>query len=379
MSTSYASEAAEASRLASLADIEVGRGNHDAARDLYARAAEVTDRAIALTPPEARKTHRLLEGNAVVLRYKANDLPGARRLAFQVLARTPELEGRLRDIITASWQESEPSDEARYLSPCELHMDGGEVQFGLAPTDEVSKRQSGIQSLLWRAAEWLLKLPHRQRGLPSPEIRKRIQLYQAVPGYGSYRLAFRVSAPAKQENLFDAEEFNLVGGDSLVYKTVELVDRVSSASADELGRFVEDPTYRVSFLQIMRDLAPDGSRVAQVSFGGGRAVWKSATIPQEARTEAAQRIGEVVKRERWATITGTLVGIKLAGKDLVMTIKHGNSRTDCHAASDEGFEERVFPLFGHVVQASGRQETARTNKMSLVAIDLAGPFGTGNG
>src|SRR5262249_36404818 len=145
---------ARAAQLATQADLKFRAGKLEDAFKLYKRAAAVTEEAIEVLPATNRRSLALLMVNAAMLRYKARDGVAAQKLALRYLSAAPPeaaING-LREVLFACWQD-EVADKNEYLTAFEIGLSGGEVRFGIAPADEVSRREETTQALLWRAAE----------------------------------------------------------------------------------------------------------------------------------------------------------------------------------------------------------------------------------
>ena len=306
----------EADRLASEADRLFQSNLHEAAADLYGRAAAITEQAAAAASGE--RTRALLMSNAVTLWFKARRFDEAERLAYKYMLGgvSPTLRHRLREVAFECWQDRDlPPDD--YVTLYEVNLSGGDVKYGLVPSDETSKREDGSQALLWRAAEYHAGQPMRPRGAPAPHIQKLAQLYSAVPMPGSYRLRFKVRSPWRQQPLAPevaSPEDQLVSGEPLVHKAISLVQTIAQGSDDELAKAVPDPVYRAGFMKLVREMAPDGRRVEQVDIAGGRTRLHSTSLTVHTRERVRRALQGVFEQAGWQQVRGKLTGIQVQGK-----------------------------------------------------------------
>jgi hypothetical protein len=350
----------EADRLASEADRLFQDGSHEAAAAMYGRAAAITARAA----PNARgeRTRALLMSNAVVLWFKARRFDEAERLAYQYMLGdvSPALRRRLREVIFECWQDRDLPHED-YATLYEVHLFGGDVKFGLAPSDETSKREDGSQALLWRAAEYHAGQPMRPRGAPAPHIQKLAQLYSAVPMPGSYRLRFKVRSPWRQQPLTSelaSPEDQIVSGEPLVHKAVSLVQLIAQGSDDELAIAVPDPVYRAGFMKLVREMAPDGRRVEQVDIAGGRTRLQSTSLTVQTRERVRRALQGVFEQAGWQRARGKLTGIQVRGETkLKLTVDVGAGPARKYEGPIDLMESLgIGALFNRQVVVAGRVE-----------------------
>jgi len=356
----------EADRLASEADRLFQRGDHEEAASLYGRAAAITEKAVAAASGE--RTRALLMSNAVTLWFKARRFDEAERLAYGYMlgAVSPALRHRLREVAFECWQDRDLSPD-EYVTLYEVRLFGGDVTFGLAPSDETSKREDGSQALLWRAAEYHAGQPMRPRGAPAPHIQKLAQLYSAVPMPGSYRLRFKVRSPWRQQPLSPevaSPEDQVVGGEPLVHKVVSLVQTIAQGSDDELARAVPDPVYRAGFMKLVREMAPDGRRVEQVDIAGGRTRLYSTSLTGQTRERVRRALQGVFEQAGWQQVRGKLTGIQVQGKNkLKITVEVATGGARKYEAPIAVLESLgIGALFNRNVVVAGRAERSLGGK-----------------
>ena len=133
-------------------------------------------------------------------------------------------------------------------------MQGGEIVSGGAPLDLIADTMKTIKSIIYRTAEFMSGLEHRGRGAPSRNIREscRPWLFQTAPG--SYQFAVAIQNEYRP-NSFEPE----------LPPPREIADcflRILRAGIEDpeegLAEVVPPADYRRTFLELTRDLAPDG-------------------------------------------------------------------------------------------------------------------------
>lgn len=351
---------ARAARLATKADRLLSANETKKAWKLYAEAARVTEDALA-TPALGERGLGISLTNAAVLWVKAQEFKRAEALACRYLVddSAVAVRGTLRHVLNACWQAQtvlQPDND--YFTPIELGLEGNDIGFGVAPVDEVTRRQDTVQALLWRATEYEAGVAYRPRGSPHQLIRAAAQVYAAAPAPGSYKVVLKVKSPRPQLPLFADQmepEARAVGGEPLVQRAIRLVKAIASGAA-EAAKEITHPLYRVSLAKLVRDLAPDGKRVSSVEISGG-------TVRVAARIEAKDRpsINEGIKHAfaeaGLVEIQGELVGMELRDKVLAVSVRdRDDKKFVLTAPRGEGFEEKVGPLWGRQVSVAARHD-----------------------
>ena len=246
-------------RLASQAQVAAREGRRDKAQALYARAADAEENAIAALDPSKVRTLGISAVSAVSLHYKANQLARAEAVALRCL----RFDGlpvfardQLRLLLQSIWSEQIPDNAGERVEPGQvlISMQGGEIVSGGAPLDLIADTMKTVKSIIYRTAEFMSDLEHRRRGAPSRNIRENCRpwLFQTAPG--SYQFAVAIQKK-NQPNLFGSE----------LPPPQEIADcflRILRAGIEDpekgLAKVVPPPDYRHTFLELTRNLAPDG-------------------------------------------------------------------------------------------------------------------------
>lgn len=348
---------AQAARLASQADYYFREGNYEKAYGLYGRSAKLTEKCIENS--QGPKSRALLMGNAVVLWYKARNFERMEQLAHTYLANDPpeSIVDKLRDALVHGWHEKYLPKHTHFVD-MEIGLSGPSIGIGYAPVDEVAPRENAMQALLWKAVEYESGEKLRTRGMPSDEIADLAQLYTSIGGIGSYKMRFKVIAHGIQKTFPATKRPEIITGETLVHRAVDLATLVATGSPEELSEAIPDVMYRVSFMKTVRDLAPDGKRVCAVQLGGGKTQWRSTYLTHDTKVRVKSDIGTVYSNAGYREIKGKLVGIELQASWLVAKVETPR-KVPCHIATDSEIAENIVKLFRGRVVVVGRDEGSK--------------------
>ena len=133
------------------------------------------------------------------------------------------------------------------------------------------------------------------------------------------------------------------------------------------AREIEDPLYRIGFSRLIRDLAPDGKRIEEVSLAGGT-VRTSAHLSRDARVRITDSIKEAFVAADLVEIRGELVGMDLR-EQIQIIVKEGAERRLVSAPRGEGYEERVGPLWGKTVTVAARRDGGRYELQDIEVVE----------
>ena len=246
-------------RLASQAQVAAREGRRDEAQALYARAADAEENAIADLDPSKARTLGISAVSAVSLHYKANQLARAESVAVRWLgfeALPAFARDQLRLLLQTIWSEQVRDDARARFAPGQVlvSVQGGEIVPGGAPLDLIADKVKTVQSIFYRAAEFIGGLEHRRRGAPSREIQDscRPWLFQTAPG--SYQFAVAIQEEY-QPDMFGP---GLPSPRDVADCFLRIL-RVGIEDPEEgLAEIVPPSDYRRTFLKLTRNLAPDG-------------------------------------------------------------------------------------------------------------------------
>ncbi len=314
---SWAEFHAQSERLAAEAEVALRSGDTERAVQLYVEAADAETRALETLDRSKARTIGISSVSAVSLWYKARNHVRAEQTAYRWLSSglLPEFaDEQLKNLLQTIWSDRVREEIGVRFAPGEVlvSVKGGEIVAGGAPLDLIVRKVEGVQSLFYRTAEFLSRMPHRKRGSASLEIQEicRPWLFQTAPG--SYQFAVAVQEP-RQQDLFPKS----------APKSAEIADaflkilRASVEDPDEaLAEIVPDRDYRGTFLKLTRNLAPTGKTFEEMEI-------RSLTEPRPITLlpSARSNIGQALRRQapprqvtpefQEETIRGVLRGVHL--------------------------------------------------------------------
>lgn len=317
-------------RLASQAQATLGEGKQQEALELYARAADAENVALAALDASKVRTLGISAVSAASLYFKAANFIRAEQVAFQWLgnASLPTFAiDQLKSLLQSIWSEQVRQRAGTQFAPGQvlISVKGGEVIEGGAPLDLIVDKVQTVQSLFYRTAEFLIELPHRKRGSPAKEIQEscRPWLFQTAPG--SYQFAVAVQEQPFQPDYWKRDF-------PVAREVADCFLRILHTGIDDpeegLPEVVPDSDYRETFLKLTRNLAPTGKVCDQLeiqSADGSRAV--------RLDPEVRRKIGDVIRARETALekstgqrelLSGVLRAVHL-DKDWLEVVANGQS------------------------------------------------------
>jgi len=239
------------------------------AAELFAEAARAEISALSEVGSDRPRTFGITAVSAVALLYKAGELQAAERLAHETAARSflPVFAAEeLRSLLQTIWNEAVQREAGVSFAPGQVlvSVKGGDTVRGGAPLDLIVEKAQAVQSMFYRAVEYVQNLPLRKKGPPSRELQERCRpwLFQSVPG--SYQFSVAIQK-AKQPDLFD-EPFP--DPEILTSKFLGILRAATESPDDALKEIVTKDDYRETFLKMTRNLSPSGKVFSQMEIQG---------------------------------------------------------------------------------------------------------------
>ena len=243
-------------------------GNFAHAKQLFGQAARAEAEALEHLTEEKPRTFGITAVSAVALFYKAGELEQAEEIAHRASAKSflPAFAAdQLRSLLQTIWNEIAQREAGVSFAPGQVlvSISGGEVVRGGAPLDLIVEKAQAVQSMFYRAVEYVQNLPLRRRGPPSRELQERCRpwLFQSVPA--SYQFLVAIQKP-RQADLFP-EPFP--EPQILTQKFLSIL-RAASEAPDSLSEVVSKEDYRETFLKMTRNLSPTGKMFSRMEIQG---------------------------------------------------------------------------------------------------------------
>ena len=225
--------------------------------------------ALAELTDEKPRTYGITAVSAVALLYKAGELEKAEQIAHLAGAK-PFLPtfavDQLRSLLQSIWNEVAQREAGVSFAPGQVlvSVSGGEVVRGGAPLDLIVEKAQAVQSMFYRAVEYVQNLPLRRKGPPSRELQERCRpwLFQSVPGSYQFSVAIQKS---RQPDLFQEP---YPEPEILTNKFLAILRAASELPDDGLKAIVTKEDYRETFLKMTRNLSPSGRLFSQMEIQG---------------------------------------------------------------------------------------------------------------
>jgi hypothetical protein len=258
----------ESQQLAMDAAVAAAAGNYPQAESLYLRAGEAEAGALRLIDVSKTRTIGIAVVSAVSLLYKGKAFDRAQKLATDWLSRDglPAFAtSQIRDLLQTIWGEQYRIEQGINFVGHEIlvSLKGGDVIFGGAPLNLIVDKVEEVRKLFIRVAEYINQKPLRKSGNPTQEILRDYRPFILQTAPGSYQFAVRMQAPAQIEE-FAANEPRAAE----VSKKFLDIMKATASGPDAMEKTIPEADYRKTFMQLTRELAPDGARVREISFSG---------------------------------------------------------------------------------------------------------------
>jgi hypothetical protein len=259
---------AKSQQLAADAELAARSGYAAQVIALYTQAAETETHAISQLDITKKRTLSITVVSAVALWYKARNEGVAESLAYEWHAKgvlEPFAIHQLQELLRRIWDERAQELAGVKFTRGDVFVSvrGGEVLTGAAPMDLVLRLATEISAILYRTAELLIREPHRRRGVASPFIQEacRPWFLQAVPT--SYHFAVHVQQPQEQLDLFPESRLKI---EKVLPTFLRIVTATTENPEQGLNDIVPDEEYRLTFLKLLRNLAPTGKTFHELDF-----------------------------------------------------------------------------------------------------------------
>jgi len=280
-------------------------GDVSAARQRYIEAADLQRALVESLPHERHRTRAVYGFSAATLYFRGHDLDEAERLASELLSQSwveDHSRTQLRELLSRIWNERDFEAAHCELAarPLSVVLRNGEVRFGLAPTDVVDARIRSVLNLFQRIAAWINHVPAARR--PPSIMEEAYQTFASQPIAGSYRIDLHLAQP--QQFLLDFPEIESPPPppDQVLDDFMQFVSRAARDDYDAVQDFVPDEDYRRTFVRLIRNVVPDGTRVGEVEFRRGDEPKEAAVTLYPAHRHSLR---QMVRRARPSPTPGT--------------------------------------------------------------------------
>ncbi len=369
----------QAEHLAGQAAQAMIHGDLHEARQLYSDAALFEATALqGINRAEKPRTFGIISVSTVALFFKAGHYREAEQSALQSLS-SQELpsfaKDQLRSLLENIWdaETQYSSNLPGNWSSIQVTLRGQEVGYGSAPVDLFKAQVGGIESLVTRIAEYLLKKPFRTSGPPPSDLGRMFKAVVSTPRAGSFK--FNIRLEASQLPLFDDMS---ISPRMITGQLYSLVRGINESSRDEIVSLIPDQSYRMTVVKLVRNITPDGKRVNELELGIGQLDSPTQVV---LRQQTKENIREILKGESSlpkadvdgeAPIVeeGILRALHLDKKWLEI-VKEDGEHITCSLPPSLLLDDVIGPMVNRSVTATGHQKLRyRRSKFILTDIEL---------
>jgi hypothetical protein len=338
----------KAAKLAQLAMIARHEGERERAEDLARQAYEYESQAAELVPDDksSEPTRSILYLSAASLAYQCREFQTAQRLIAKGLSGypPPRTEQDLKDLFEQVNFEHhlEVRDVILDDSDLQVSMMGKTVGFGMVLYDEFKKTIEDTVKLIDRTVERKMGRDYR-RGAGRPRgIYRPFVPALSIPRAGSFAVTLRLGQEKQMSYFFTTPQ--------VIDEILTGIELINNADEEGLIGLIGDESYRLNFLALTRDMAPDGDKISFVGFTSrNRAV--SLTRPRSSIELPEIEPAEGGIERRPIEVEGVLDFAKRRGQDIIeLNPEEGRPY---RVFVGEGMDDVVRSYFGNWVTVTG--------------------------
>lgn len=280
------------------------RGDDGVAQALFTKALKLELAALDVMGDVGEPIYSMTYRSAATLALDCKDFRLAEKLASKALAGDPpsDLAWELREVLEQAMLQGHLRLDGIELAEDELQMSlaGAKIGPGLAPIGDFVGRVNGMRKLILKVWNYVNAQEQSENG--SPESRRSVSpdIFISPIRTGSVAVTLKVGGPS-QTGLMQ------VGGGGVVGPTLDAIETVATSDVEELAAAYPEDTYRRELVRLVRDIAPDGVKVAQVGFTAVSA-GNERTFPLTTTKKELSGLNQrTTPEERVETVTGALL------------------------------------------------------------------------
>jgi hypothetical protein len=339
-----------AARLAQLAMVARHKGERKRAKDLARQAYEYELQAAELVPDDksSEPTRSILHLSAASLAYQCKEFQTAQRLIAKGLSGypPPTVEQDLKNLFEQVNFEYHLQVHGVTLedNDLQLSMVGKGVGFGVILYDEFKKTIDNTVKLIHRTVERKMGREYRRgAGRPGSIYRPFVPALAAARP-GSFAITLKLGVAEVQQASF------LVNAPQVIDEILTGIELTNNSDEEGLIRLIEDESYRLSFLTLIRDMAPDGDKISFIGFTSkSRAVSLTRLRGNIELPEIEATEGDIERRP--IEIEGILDYAISRGQNVIELNPEDNKPHK--VLVEEGMEDVVRSYFGQWVVVTG--------------------------
>ena len=359
----------ESERLADLAHDAKRQDQFEKSKDFFVLAARAEELAFSSLGESQPRTLGIVAVSATALYFKGGELNLAENFAHRAMSVSylPAFAyAELRELLQSIWNELAQTEAGVKFVPGQVvvSVKGGEVITGGAPLELILNRVQIIQNIFFRTAEFVIKYPFREKGLPSKNIQQKYRpwLFQTVPG--SYQFIVAIQKPP-QADLFGTDDPE---PELLTEKFLDILRASTEEEPSAMQTLVPDEKYRKVFLKLTRNLAPTGKSFESMQIRSTKET-KGVILSSDSRRQINDHLRVPITSlasnfEEESVVKGLLRALDLERDWLEVTDASGNHIRINHVG------EAVDDLIGPMVNQSVVVRTKKDKNNKLTFIDI---------
>lgn len=324
-------------------------GDASSAALMYAEAARLEETALATVPEDRERTRSVLAESAVSLWLRAGliEQAGAAARRFIGLHLSAGVSDYLLDVANeARWAAEATAEGRTHARTYRIALRGGTVRpGGLIPVDLLLVKLEQFRNLVVRVGEWTSGMEFRTKGAPPEGLTSALlpMVSPAMPG--SYAFDLRLEGKPQQLSFFADRPVDPAAIATAFYDLVENVADMGPAGIDQQ---VTDDDYRTAFLRLIRNIAPSGRDLAEITVAPLDNKRTARLVPEVRRAVGHDLKSKRSTNKNEVSRRGVLRGLDLDRHHLVL--REGGQEQSFQIAEDAALDDLVGPLVNHRVE-----------------------------
>ncbi|MCW5198404.1 hypothetical protein VU06_01490 [Desulfobulbus sp. F3] len=364
---------AKAIEFADIAFIKKFNGLMNEAKELFATSFELEKEAAqaAKNLNIGEPTVSVLMKGAAYLAINCGKYSEAEKLICLALSGEPpyEIAEELRNLLEEVWFERHLQLKGTVLNKTELQIviAGKGIGYGMAKPDSVFGKINTFEKLTYRTAERKLRKPFRNSYHIPDNIKKGFQPYLSVPRASSFAFTIRIGG---QLNRHDDRLERFGSPIDVIEDIVTNIGFINLSDYGSLRESIKDETYLSNFINLSRELAPDGKEINLVGLTIFKKGEKKDVQLTKVRGDIHCEILEDNKNEECEQkkifLPGRLYAANEEQKNIRLKVKGDGNYS---VVVDDGLSDIVKEYFGKQVKINGIKIKDKTVKLTSIDPD----------
>jgi hypothetical protein len=361
---------------ASEGDTLAAEGRLNEAQQAYREAAELERQVFDGIPKERSRTRGIIGVSIASLYYKGAALAEAESYASQYISDSslPDFaRDQLRDILEDIWQERRTIAAQRSTAGQAflVALRGGQIGYGFTALDTLVLKLEQLDKLIVRTVELMLDRPFRERGPAGRDVQHLCRTTVGALSGGSFQFELKLEVADWIPTL---EGFvpptKLITAGQISSQLFNIMDHIVSSEPSTFGIYLSEDRYREVFLQLVRNFAPDGRDIGEISIQPIPSLARHAVVmtPLVRKKINGYFQGLGAQAHSPTEQVGTLRALDLDRDYIQLTEENGETKR-CHIEEHKIFDDVVGPFVNRRVRVPGHW-TGKGNFRRFVLHDI---------